>query len=74
MPLTSEPCLGLVHGLTTNYYVPSKPTENPKCSSIFTEALSNAKLDNGLMLAPISQLSDRDALSQVADFLLLLKM
>mgnify|MGYP001166534992 FL=1 len=46
------------------------PPRTQNVLSIFTEALSNAKLDNGLMLAPISQLSDRDALSQVADFLL----
>ncbi len=48
--------------------------ENPPRSqdvlSIFKQALTDAELENGLMLVPISDMVDRDALSQVADFLL----
>ena len=46
------------------------PPRSQEVLSIFREALSNATLENGLMLAPISNMVDRDALSQVADFLL----
>tara|TARA_B100000700_G_scaffold320508_2_gene417927 strand:- start:3474 stop:4826 length:1353 start_codon:yes stop_codon:yes gene_type:complete len=46
------------------------PPRSQEVLSIFKQALSDATLSNGLMLAPISQMADRDALSQVADFLL----
>jgi nanoRNase/pAp phosphatase (c-di-AMP/oligoRNAs hydrolase) len=46
------------------------PPRSQEVLSIFRQALSDATLVNGLMLAPVSQMADRDALSQVADFLL----
>ena len=46
------------------------PPRSQEVLSIFRQALSDATLENGLMLAPVSQMADRDALSQVADFLL----
>ena len=46
------------------------PPRSQEVLSIFRQALSEANLENGLMLAPISLMADRDALSQVADFLL----
>ena len=46
------------------------PPRSQEVLSIFRQALTDATLDDGLMLAPISQMTDRDALSQVADFLL----
>ena len=46
------------------------PPRSQEVLSIFRQALTDATLENGLMLAPISQMTDRDALSQVADFLL----
>ena len=46
------------------------PPRSHEVLSIFRQALTDATLDEGLMLAPISQMTDRDALSQVADFLL----
>jgi nanoRNase/pAp phosphatase (c-di-AMP/oligoRNAs hydrolase) len=46
------------------------PPRSHEVLSIFKQALTDAVLENGLMLAPIAQMADRDALSQVADFLL----
>lgn len=46
------------------------PPRSQEVLSIFKQALSDATLENGLMLAPVTQMTDRDALSQVADFLL----
>ena len=46
------------------------PPRSQEVLSIFRQALSDATLSEGLMLAPVSQMADRDALSQVADFLL----
>ena len=46
------------------------PPRSQEVLAIFRQALTDATLDNGLMLAPITQMTDRDALSQVADFLL----
>ena len=46
------------------------PPRTQEVLSIFRQALSDATLSNGLMLVPISKMADRDALSQVADFLL----
>ena len=46
------------------------PPRSQEVLSIFKQALSAASLENGLMLAPITSMTDRDALSQVADFLL----
>tara|TARA_B100001769_G_C22111568_1_gene601465 strand:+ start:2528 stop:3880 length:1353 start_codon:yes stop_codon:yes gene_type:complete len=46
------------------------PPRTQEVLSIFKQALKDANLDDGLMLVPISEMADRDALSQVADFLL----
>ena len=46
------------------------PPRSQEVLSIFKQALTDATLKNGLMLAPVAQMADRDALSQVADFLL----
>jgi len=46
------------------------PPRSQEVLSIFKQALTDAELKNGLMLVPISDMVDRDALSQVADFLL----
>ena len=46
------------------------PPRSQEVLSIFKQALTDATLENGLMLAPVTQMTDRDALSQVADFLL----
>jgi len=46
------------------------PPRTQEVLAIFKQALTDATLENGLMLAPISEMADRDALSQVADFLL----
>ena len=46
------------------------PPRSQEVLSIFRQALTDATLEDGLMLAPISKMTDRDALSQVADFLL----
>ena len=46
------------------------PPRSQEVLSIFKQALADAELENGLMLVPISDMVDRDALSQVADFLL----
>ena len=46
------------------------PPRTQEVLSIFKQALKDATLDDGLMLVPISEMADRDALSQVADFLL----
>jgi nanoRNase/pAp phosphatase (c-di-AMP/oligoRNAs hydrolase) len=46
------------------------PPRSQEVLSIFKQALTDAGLENGLMLVPISDMVDRDALSQVADFLL----
>ena len=46
------------------------PPRSQDVLSIFRQALADATLENGLMLAPIAKMADRDALSQVADFLL----
>jgi len=46
------------------------PPRSQEVLAIFRQALKDATLNNGLMLAPISEMADRDALSQVADFLL----
>ena len=46
------------------------PPRSQEVLSIFKQALTDAELENGLMLVPISDMVDRDALSQVADFLL----
>lgn len=46
------------------------PPRSKEVLSIFKQALTDAELENGLMLVPISDMVDRDALSQVADFLL----
>jgi nanoRNase/pAp phosphatase (c-di-AMP/oligoRNAs hydrolase) len=46
------------------------PPRSQEVLSIFRQALTDATLENGLMLAPIAKMADRDALSQVADFLL----
>lgn len=46
------------------------PPRSQEVLSIFKQALSDADFEDGLMLVPISEMADRDALSQVADFLL----
>ncbi len=46
------------------------PPRSREVLEIFKQALTDATLESGLMLAPISNMADRDALSQVADFLL----
>ena len=46
------------------------PPRSQEVLSIFKQALADAEFDDGLMLVPISKMADRDALSQVADFLL----
>ena len=46
------------------------PPRSQEVLSIFKQALTDATLEHGLMLAPVTQMTDRDALSQVADFLL----
>ena len=46
------------------------PPRSQDVLSIFKQALSDADLEDGLMLVPITDMADRDALSQVADFLL----
>lgn len=46
------------------------PPRTQEVLGIFREALTNAEINDGLMLVPISNMVDRDALSQVADFLL----
>ena len=46
------------------------PPRTQEVLSIFKQALKDATLGDGLMLVPISEMADRDALSQVADFLL----
>ena len=46
------------------------PPRSQEVLSIFKQALTDADLEDGLMLVPISEMADRDALSQVADFLL----
>ena len=46
------------------------PPRTQDVLSIFKQALKDATLNDGLMLVPISEMADRDALSQVADFLL----
>lgn len=46
------------------------PPRSQEVLSIFRQALSDADFEDGLMLVPISEMADRDALSQVADFLL----
>ena len=45
------------------------PPRSQEVLAIFKQALTDATLENGLMLAPVTQMTDRDALSQVADFL-----
>ena len=46
------------------------PPRSQEVLAIFKQALSDADFEDGLMLVPISEMADRDALSQVADFLL----
>ena len=46
------------------------PPRSQEVLSIFKQALSDADFEDGLMLVPITEMADRDALSQVADFLL----
>ena len=46
------------------------PPRSQEVLSIFRQALKDATLIDGLMLVPITEMADRDALSQVADFLL----
>ncbi len=46
------------------------PPRSQEVLSIFKQALADAEFEDGLMLVPISKMADRDALSQVADFLL----
>ena len=46
------------------------PPRSQEVLAIFRQALKDATLDEGLMLAPVTEMADRDALSQVADFLL----
>lgn len=46
------------------------PPRSQEVLNIFRQALNDAKLENGLMLAPVNEMVDRDALAQVADFLL----
>lgn len=46
------------------------PPRSQEVLEIFKQALNNSVLKNGLMLVPISKMVDRDALSQVADFML----
>ena len=46
------------------------PPRSKQVLEIFKQALNEASIENGLILAPISSMVDRDALSQVADFLL----
>ena len=46
------------------------PPRSQEVLSIFKQALTDATLEDGIMLAPIAKMADRDALSQVADFLL----
>jgi len=46
------------------------PPRSQEVLAIFRQALKDATLKDGLMLAPITEMVDRDALSQVADFLL----
>lgn len=46
------------------------PPRSQEVLNIFRQALNDANLENGLMLAPVKEMVDRDALAQVADFLL----
>ena len=46
------------------------PPRSQEVLGIFRQALSDATLENGLMLAAIKEMADRDAIAQVADFLL----
>ena len=46
------------------------PPRSQEVLAIFRQALKDATLNEGLMLVPITEMADRDALSQVADFLL----
>ena len=46
------------------------PPRSQEVLAIFRQALKDATLEEGLMLAPVTEMADRDALSQVADFLL----
>ena len=46
------------------------PPRSQEVLDIFKQALTNASLEGGLMLAPIGEMVDRDAIAQVADFLL----
>lgn len=46
------------------------PPRSQEVLGIFKQALSDATLEDGLMLAPIKEMADRDAIAQVADFLL----
>ena len=46
------------------------PPRSQEVLAIFRQALKDATLNDGLMLVPITDMADRDALSQVADFLL----
>ena len=46
------------------------PPRSQEVLSIFKQALTDADFEDGLMLVPILEMADRDALSQVADFLL----
>ena len=46
------------------------PPRSQEVLAIFKQALSDADFEDGLMLVPITEMADRDALSQVADFLL----
>tara|TARA_B100000287_G_scaffold174938_1_gene164987 strand:+ start:841 stop:2199 length:1359 start_codon:yes stop_codon:yes gene_type:complete len=46
------------------------PPRSAEVLSAFKQALNDSSLEGGLMLAPISSMTDRDALAQVADFLL----
>jgi nanoRNase/pAp phosphatase (c-di-AMP/oligoRNAs hydrolase) len=46
------------------------PPRSQEVLSIFTKAMNNYTISNGLMLVPITGMTDRDAIAQVADFLL----
>ena len=46
------------------------PPRSQEVLAIFRQALKDATLNDGLMLVPVTDMADRDALSQVADFLL----
>ena len=46
------------------------PPRSQEVLEIFTKALNNFTIDDGLMLVPITEMTDRDAIAQVADFLL----